>query len=318
MNRRLTRLVRLVVTLGLLVALSWFIWRNWDQIASVSLDQPWLLAAAGVLVLANSVATGEGTQAVIAPHGVRLTFSELFGLAVLTRFSNQILPNYVGAAIRASYLKRSHSVTYASFSSSFVVSNVIMLLVTGALAVVSFILMGADVSALESLVFAGVTVAVLSAALAFLPATWLANQLTKITAGPRIGRFTDRVIDMLTSYSTIRRSRGALLRCIAWTLIAVGLLILIYLALFSSLGAATDPIGIVFIAMLTNWSMVFAITPAGIGIRESIMFLAASIAGVAVGPTVVVALLLRVVSIIATGLPSLFYLKALPGHAPSR
>ncbi|WES66185.1 lysylphosphatidylglycerol synthase transmembrane domain-containing protein [Microbacter sp. GSS18] len=307
-SRRLRTAVSAVVAAVLLGAIAWYVWQNWSQFSEIRLTQPWALGVAGVFVLANAYAIGSVTQAAIAPHGVDLARSELFGLAILTRFTNQFLPSYVGATIRATYLKRAHDVTYAKFSSSFLVSNILQLVVTGVLAVLVLLLMGSDISLLGSFVVAGVAVAVVTVVMAFFPAKRLGERLAASRPRGRLRRrVADRLADALTGYAVVRAEPRTFTSSLLWILVAVTTSSVVYICLYASLGQAQDIAGIVFVAIVAGWGVVLSLTPAGIGVREGIMMISAGIVGLPIAPTVVVALLMRIVTIVATGLPSLYF-----------
>lgn len=309
MNRPVVkRIVSIIVTVVLLGAIAWFVVANWDEFASIRLTQPWLLVPAAGFVVLNSMFTGSAQQATIEPHGIRLGRSEMFGIAIVTRFTNQFLPAYVSAGVRATYLKRNHGMAYATFSSSFVVSNMIQLLVTGIVAVVVLIVMGSDMNAVQSLVFAGVAVAAATVLMVFLPARRIADAIDRWAPRNRmLAKLVDRLGEMLRSYAVIRRHPRALLSCVLWITLAVASLSAIYFCLYGAIGELSEPLGILFVSVITSWSLVLSLTPAGIGVREGMMVLAAGIGGVPIAPTIVVAFLMRIVSIVASGLPSLYY-----------
>lgn len=318
-RRALKRIVSIVLTTVLLGLIVWFVVDNWDEFQGISLTQPWLLLMAGVFVILNSAFTGSAQQATFAPHGVRLRPDELFGIAIVTRFTNQFMPAYVAAGVRATYLKRHFRMPYAVFSSSFVVSNMIQLLTTGVGALIVFFLMGTDLDALQSLAFAGAAVAIVALLMVFVPTGKIADLLMRHEPRNRFAaKVVDRLAAMLSSYSVIRRQPKALAVTVLWNLLAVASLSLIYFCLYGAIGEMSNPLGILFVSLITSWSMVLALTPAGVGIREGMMALAAGIGGVPLAPTLVVAFLMRAVSIVASGLPSLYFGPRILSRDPRR
>lgn len=80
-----------------------------------------------------------------------------------------------------------------------------------------------------------------------------------------------------------------------------------YFLLYASLGTHLTLVSVLFISSLTSWSVLFAITPGSLGVREGLMVVAAQIAGVPIAATLVVAILLRLLTFIVAGILSAYY-----------
>jgi uncharacterized membrane protein YbhN (UPF0104 family) len=98
-----------------------------------------------------------------------------------------------------------------------------------------------------------------------------------------------------------------------WVLITLASTAAALLALYASIGLAIDSLSALFIAAIVSWSMVFSITPAGIGVREGLMVFGAGLIGIPIPETLTVAILLRFVTFFVAGILSIYYAPRLLG-----
>ena len=132
-------LISIAVLVVFTVLIGRYLFENWHEFTNISITEPYYLIPAALLIVINIYATGIVLDLAIEPHGVKLSKREAFGLANITRFSNQFSPSYVGATLRARYIKRSYGVSYTKFSSSFLVSNLLQFMISGLLAITAFL-----------------------------------------------------------------------------------------------------------------------------------------------------------------------------------
>jgi hypothetical protein len=302
-TRRYT--LSIVATLLVVGIFAWYIIQNWSQFQSISLESPWLLLVAAGLISINLYSFGKLFELAIEPHGVKLNRSEIYGLSVLTRFSKQISPAYIGATIRAVYLKKNYNVSYAKFSSSFLLSNVLQLIISGTLALAIYAFH-------ENTLFnSRPIIAILVVVLLFLmliygPLTFFISALKRKTSNHK-SKVLERLVAASEHYNKLRSHPKLLMRVFTWMLSTLAVSSATLFALYQSIGVDINVVSVVFISTLLSWSMVFSITPAGIGVREGLMALGAGLMGVPIPQTIAVSLLLRFITFIVVGLLSAYY-----------
>lgn len=289
-----------VVVLFVCIAI-WYVTANIDEFARITFTNPWLLIPAAFFILINIYGAGVVIDLAVEPHGVKLTRKEAFGLAVITRFGNQFSPSYLNATVRAAYLKRTYGITYAKFSSSFLVSSLLQFMITGAMIITTFLVLDDFSSDIKPLMYVGVAVTLFIAAL-YMPLGKIRKFVDKRAERKSKGQhFYGRLSEMLISYQTVRKHPGLLPRTVIQMVINISALALVYFMLFESLDVHISLVQSMFIAAFTNWSVLFSITPGNLGIREGLMVFAAGVAGVSLPATLLVALLIRLLTFVVSG-----------------
>lgn len=301
------RLFGIVITLAVVGIFAWYIAANWQQFSQLRFAQPLLLLPAALLGAINIYGIGVLMSISLRPLGVRLSGSESFGLASLTRFCNYISPGYLGAAVRAVYLKKTYQFSFANFSSTFLVNNLALFLVSGVLALLAFSLYGNSLADNNLRVITIVIIAiVLFAGLLAMPLDKLKRWL--IRKGDRQeSKVFDRLIALMGGFMTIRSQPALLASMFLWAIVATIASAIMTLLLYAVLNYQIAFLPVLFITAISSWGILFSITPANIGIREGLMVIAAQIMNVPIVETLAVAILLRLVIFVMTALLSIYY-----------
>lgn len=306
MKKKIIGFILAVVILGVL---AWYVSVNWQDFNSLQFAAPWLLLPTALGIALNIYATGMLMDVTLQPLGVFLRRKEVFGLASLTRFSNVIASGYIGMMVRAVYLKKTYNFSFAKFSSTFVVSNAILFLVSGLLALTTFVLHGSTgTQDSTNVVIVVLIVMSVLTAMFTLPLHWLQRWLQR-----RSGKVFNRLATFTNSFLIIRSRPLVLVKIIAWAATALLSFTLVTFFLYQTLGHAITPLQVVFITALSSWGIVFSITPGNIGVREGLMALAAQLIGVPVATTIAVALLMRLLVFLVAALASAYFAPRLLG-----
>lgn len=296
----------LIVILFVVTAV-WYVIANYDDFAKLTITEPWYILPAILAIVLNIYASGVVIDLAIEPHGVKLTRKEAFGLASITRFSNQFSPSYVGATIRAAYMKRVYGVSYAKFSSSFIISNLLQFMISGLFTIATFIALDPS-SKNDKLLYFVIGAVVLFVAILYAPLKSLTRFTEKRSSKDnKKGKFFERLHTIIEGYSTVRSHPKLLPRTIFWMIIITISFSMSYYLLYAALGFHISIVSAFFIAALSGWSILIAITPGNLGIREGLMVIAAQVAGVPISVTLLVAILVRVLMFVTSGALSAYY-----------
>lgn len=301
-NRIGISLVPLVI---ILAAFYWYISSNWSEFQSLELSNPIYFIPAVLFVALNVFSIGALLELAIEPHGTKLSNKEIFGLSSLTRFSNQISPGYLGAVVRASYLKKNYNISYSKFSSSFLLSNILQFVISGFAALAVYVFYSADNAESKPIVLILVTVAVLMLML-YAPTKKLSQAIERLSR-KRKSKVLERLADALNQFDKVRRHPNLFLRSLGWMIVTLLSSSVILLSLYMALGYNINFAAALFIASLASWTIVFSITPASIGIREGLMVIGARIMGVPIPLTISVAIILRIVTFTTVGALSFYF-----------
>lgn len=299
-------LVSLLIVIGIF---AWYVAKNWPKFQEIHFGEPALLPLALVFILANVYSLGALLEVAVEPHGVKLSKSEIFGLSTLTRFGNHVSPGYLGTAIRATYIKKNYGVSYAKFSSSFVLSNLIQLIISGVIAILVYSYLAGAAGINRPIIYI--------AAAVMLFAFMLYAPLSKIL--PTISRLRQRYNNKITKgiyvsikqFVIIKKHPNLLAIIIFWMVMGVLSSTLVVILLSYSIDAPIDFLPALFISALSGWSIVFSITPASIGIREGLMVLGAQLVNIEIPIILSVALIIRVLTLSSVSILATYYAPAL-------
>lgn len=312
MNKQLLRSVVGSLVLVLFVFLvGWYVFDNWEEFNKITIEHPILLIPAVLFLTLNIYAAGIVIDLAMEPHGIKLTKSEAFGLANITRFSNQFSPTYVGATLRAAYMKRVHHISFTKFSSSFLVSNLLQLMVSG---VVGVVILFTILPSFDSAYILGVLCMVILIFLLILYTPL--SPIIRFLQGKEYlygndsyrSKLYSRFNDFLVSYIAVKRYPGLLLRTIFYILLITISLGIVYFSLYRLLGYNIEFSSSLLISSLTSWSVLVSLTPGNIGVREGLMVLIAQIVGAPLTITLLVAFLLRIITLIISGVFAVYYM----------
>lgn len=280
------QLLSSVVLLLFTVFIVSYVSAHWTEFTRLELVNPGLLFLLAIMVFVNLYGTGRSMDTVLHPLGLRLGRFETFGLASITRLSNQIAPGKLGLALRATYLKRKYKLPLTQFVSTLAAVQIVTYFISSALGVVMITILwqrGSNPALLPFfLLLAGVLV-VLLILLLFSP-----------HIQERKHKFFNYFIKAINGWHTIRQDRHALLLAGFWVLINIISQVLIIFAAFNSFGAGIGITEAAFITSINIFSVVIGITPAGLGISEGLIVGAASAIGLPVSLALSAALLRRV------------------------
>ncbi len=239
-----------------------------------------MLAARGLL-----------TRELCRPFGVRLRVFEAVALASWTTLANYVAPLIGGAGMRSVYLKRRHGLSYSHFLSLHAGTYAVHFWIGGLAGLVALGLLPALPTASRSLLailFAGV---VFGCSLILFAPRWLR------WLGTRGGRRLQRVLEGAELLSS-RRSSSILLLLVA-NLLAMSASLF---SAFKLLGVVLAPLEALLIATVTSYSVLLSITPASLGITESVIVFAAGLVSVGAPVALTAAGTKRIIALAVTAI----------------
>lgn len=227
-----------------------------------------------------------------AVFDIDLHFLEFFSISVVTSFGNLLLPMRGGAGLRAVYLKSRYNFAYAYFLASLGATYLLVLSVSSILGLACLVLvyiLSGYFSPLVGAIF--LTVAVLSSWTAFSPAPnleWIPLQgvrkrAAKIVSGLDIIRKGERTVLKLASLSALNYFLCSLLTWLEF-------------AAFHARDIQGREIGFLQAAIFSaigGLSGLISITPAALGIKESILMFSTRFLGISRSQALAVSLIDR-------------------------
>ena len=301
-------LARLALPIGLSVAacgmLVWYLLEHRERWQAVSLASPWLLVVCAAGALAALIAPGPIFWVMTSRVGRDVGLAESTWLAVMTTAINAIVPLHAGAAARAVYLKRRHSLDLSAFAATFLGYNILRLFAasiaaaaaggwllltraasipTPAAAGIATAGIGSGAYApagLEGLVFIAGALALAAIGACLVRPTWLGRVgLSRLERS----RLLRPLVTFQTGWHELMRCPRFLLKVLALVMIQIAAELVV---VWSAWGAVGVPLSAAAVVLVTSFGILTGLTgltPGGLGIVELVSVAVG--AAVAIEPT---------------------------------
>ncbi len=310
--------IRKILPITVFLACVFFIYsyvRNnlsdFTKISEISL--PYVLAI-GCVCLAMLIVNGLFLKALTICFDINMNFFEYFSISVITSFGNLFLPMKGGAGFRAVYLKSRHDFDYSYFLSSLAANYLVVFNITSAAALAClalFYIRSGGSSLPVALVFLGIaaftTWAILfrPPSLEWVPIRWVRERANQVMSGWRIIRKSRKTVLKLCWLSVLNLCLGF---AITW----------LEFAAFHMKDTHGDGIGVLqasIFSAIGALSFLISITPAALGIKESLLMFSSQFLGIKQYQALTISLLDRSVNVVVLclffGFASLYVNKKL-------
>jgi len=243
-------------------------------------------ALLALVILAESFASGLFIKVVMTHFHVKLGFSEWYGLSVVTRFWNIILPFRGGAGVRALYLKKIHKFPLTEFFATMLSLYFLIILVNSAIGLFCLILL----LALDKIFLMPLFIFFLG---------FFLVMLGMVIFSPKIpaSRYAiwNKISKAMNAWHGIRTDPSVMRSLIAITVLnsAVGLFT-VYFS-YASFGSKMTIFQCLLISTLFNFTSMINITPGALGVVESVMILTARLFEIRPAESLMAAALIRAV-----------------------
>jgi|TARA_Y100000310_G_scaffold13181_1_gene13499 uncharacterized protein (TIRG00374 family) len=242
-----------------------------------------------ILVLLNLFANGLRIKLYSEYYNINLKPIEWFGLVSISIMGNHLTPFRAGHGARAIYLKKKYKLPYTSFLTTMASSYVIKFLVYGGLGIILSLLILKYYNIFNKFIFLLLVVLfIISLVAIFTPPIFKKNK----------NKFLNRFIRLLNEWKVMSKNHNFLYKIIS---IDVIVWILRSFRLFFAFKAFSFDVPFLFIlliAVLSVLSVFLSLTPAGIGVLETVVALSAEAIGIGFVGGVYAGVLDRVVSVI--------------------
>ena len=282
--RRTIVIVSVVVVVALMAA---FVTRNWDKFRELEVAEPVLIIPLIVAIAANLFFNGWLMAAVLRPLGIDLSKQEAFSLAVLNRLGNYLAPMRLGASVRIVYLKRTYGLDVSRFLASMSATYLIQYSTLSVFGIIGLAWLTATGRTEWNLLGWGFAAA-LAGLLAI--AIW---QPGGREAAPGAGFVRRAIARFVDGWSSIRSERADLGRAVLWALATYISFALMTFFEFRILGIEITPFEAAFVTSVGALTGLIGITPAGLGVSEGLIVLAASIIGLPAVAAIAAAIIQR-------------------------
>src|SRR5208283_767021 len=267
---------------------------DFTKISDISISYVMMI---GCAVLAVLIVNGLFLKALTIDFDIDLNFFEYFSISVITSFGNIFLPMKGGAGFRAVYLKSRHDFDYSYFVSSLAANYLVTFNITSVAALAClalFYLYSGGFSLPVALVFLAVAASTSWAiffpapSLEWIPIMWVRERANRVLSGWQIIRKSGKTVVKLCFLSALNLF---LLSAITW----------LEFAAFQMKDTYGHGIGFLQSAIFTAigaLSLLISITPAALGIKESLLMFSSQFLGITQSQALAVSLLDRSVNVV--------------------
>lgn len=287
------RIVRLVAGGVFLVFIVRFVFSHVEEFKGLLQVKPTQFLILTLVIFSTHITNGLRLNVLTRIFSIELRTREWFGLAMVNTLGNYLFFK-TGTATKAVYLKKRHNFSYTRFVMTMGVSNFVVIFVLSLFGMASIIGIGVVYGRFNPMLLAFFSTLAGGIASVVVLSTRIA------AAGGGGGRARRLFIEAVRAWRQIvaDRKRLAMLVCIdTWMTISFALRM--YFC-FRFLGYDLSPWLCLLIAPLIEFSAILSLTPADIGVRETIIGLVAAWLGSGFADGVVAASLDRTVALLWT------------------
>ena len=273
-----------LILLVTLVLVAYYIKNNLYQFKNLEIASFSLLTWIPLFIIIGLFLNGIILKLLILPFKIKLKNSETFGLATITNFYNLITPFRGGAAARAIYLRKKHDFPYVHFLATLSAIYILIFLVSS--------LTG---------IFSMLTLTEKNYPILLTLSIFTIFLLSIVIFSPRIkennNKWLNRFIKVINGWHLIKNNKQIILITIIISLIQVFLTALSNLIAYQIFGIEITLAKALFIAAVSNLSIIIAITPGNLGIGDAINVFIANIIGIPLTEAIAATILLRVINL---------------------
>lgn len=244
------------------------------------------IAILWLVILVETFVSGLFTKVVMQHFKIKLRFNEWYGLSIITRFWNTILPLRGGAGVRALYLKKMYEFPISEFFAALASLYILIFLVNSAIGIICIISLYLLSNILIYTLFLFfLSVFLLMNVFIFSPFRIPESRYALLS---KLSKIIDAWHGIRTNYHLIKK--------LLWVTIlnsSVGLFT-VYFS-YHSFGINLSIFQSLLISTLFNFTVMINITPGSLGIVESIMILTANLFGINPAESLMASALIRTV-----------------------
>ncbi|MBT3409029.1 flippase-like domain-containing protein [Candidatus Woesearchaeota archaeon] len=272
------------VLILIITYLIYHIKNNLQNFKQLTITNPLYLIPLIILFLLFLYLNGMMLKTLMKPFQIKLKNNEAFGLAIVTNFYNLITPFRGGAAARAIYLKKKHDFPYVHFLATLSAIYILIFLVSSLTGIFSMLTL--QEKSIPILLALSIFTIFLLSIIIFSP---------KIKE--KSNKWLNRFIKVINGWHLIKNNKKIIIITILISLIQVFLIALNNLIAYHIFGIQITLAKALFIAAISNLSIIIAITPGNLGIGDAINIFTANIIGIPLTEAIAATILLRAVNL---------------------
>ncbi|MCD4759910.1 flippase-like domain-containing protein [archaeon] len=282
------KLISTVIIITTLALAFFFIKNNISDFKQLTIENPLLILARAILVIATMIILGLINKTLLKPLEVKINLLESTKISIVNSFYNLITPFRGGIAARAIYLKRKYNLKYTKFLGLVATSTLLVVLISSILGIIATILIY-----LKENIFNPIIPIIFIATLIITLTVAIISPTIKETKYSLI----NNIIRIINSFSQINKNKFFLIAAILTT---IQILIAAYATqlTFAIFGIEISFVKTLFLSAIGGISLIISLTPANLGVSEAIMVFSAQTIGISTVEALSVAILGRLIQFV--------------------
>jgi uncharacterized membrane protein YbhN (UPF0104 family) len=260
---------------------------SFKQLFLIGLKNPGFIILIGTIILIIIILNGILLKYLICPFRINLKNIEAFGLSIITKFYNLITPFRGGAVARAVYLNKKHDFPYIHFLATLSAIYILIFLTSSIMGVISMLSLLKE-NLFNTTIF--ITLSTLSILLIII-----------IIFSPKLkevkNKWLNRFIKVINGWHLIKNNKKIIIITIIISLLQLFLIALNNLIAYHLFGIQITLAKALFIAAISNLSIIVAITPGNLGIGDAINVFIANMIGIPLTEAIAATILLRAINL---------------------
>jgi uncharacterized membrane protein YbhN (UPF0104 family) len=278
------KIIPILVIMATLVLLIFYIKNNVNSFKQLTIANPLNLILLSIIILIALYLNGITLKTLMKPFKIKLKSMEAFQLSLITNFYNLITPFRGGAAARAIYLKKKYNFPYVNFLATLSAIYLLIFLVSAIIGLITLITLKFNL--IIFLLFTAIIISTL-AIIIFSPKI----KLTK-------NKWLNRFIKLVNGWHLIKNNKRIIIITIIISILQILLTAINNIIAYQIFNISLTLTQALFIAAITNLSIIVAITPGNLGIGDAINVFSANLIGIPLTQAIAAAILLRAVNLI--------------------
>ena len=229
------------------------------------------LILVGLLQLTTILVNGVFLRVILLPFSTDPSISEGFMVSLLSTIGNYFTPFRGGAGIRAVYLKTKYNFPYSDFLATLYGNYVIVFLFFAIVGITSTLLLWISSGQLFSiLIMIFTTILIITILFITLPVSTYDHFFKRLPQGNNLLSYTGRFLE---GWKIISQDHILMIKLLGITCLNFIIFLTMTKMVFKVLNIEIDLLSTIMYAVISNLSLFISLTPASLGIRESLLII---------------------------------------------
>ena len=295
-----------IISIGFLIIFSVYVVLNREDFNSLFDMNPLVYISLVLLVSVSIVLNGIAMKLLTRPFKLNLSVKDSIKVSTVSTVGNFFAPAGGGIGVRALYLKKKHKLNYRDYVSVLVVNYIYVFLISSLVGVIALFIISNGSAQSSALYVFFFSLLVISGGLLVSPSVVNSAVLKRIIKNTKI---TESLSLLTKGLSISNKDSGLKQNIIAVTILNLAVSFSVTFLILYSLNFTVSGRAVLLMTVLSSLSLFINITPANLGIKESVLLFSSSVVGLDTSQVLSFAIIERTVQFLAMTILWLYLFK---------